>query len=83
MDIEIYVMKYKKDNKTKKLRILGESFVIINKNKGKLIINNKKSPLKSDISINNNNLKKIKMVLIKNAYNKSYLFKNCESLESF
>ena len=35
-------MKYKINNKIKKLRILGEDFVKNNRNKGKLIIKNKK-----------------------------------------
>ena len=82
MEIEIYKMIYNLKNKVNKMKILGEYFIINNKNKGKLIINNKKIPLKSEISINNINQNKIKMVLNKNAYNKSYIFKNCESLES-
>ena len=75
MEIEIYKMIYNLKNKVNKMKILGEYFIINNKNKGKLIINNKKIPLKSEISINNINQNKIKMVLNKNAYNKSYIFK--------
>ena len=65
-----------------KIRILGENFCRNNKNKGKLIINNKKSELKEFINIENINKEqiKIKMVLNKNLYNKSHMFKDCKSL---
>ena len=83
MDVEIYKMTYKK--RKNELVILGEEFVINNKNKGFLIINNKKNKLNSKlaISINNFTQEKIKMILNKNIFNKSYMFKNCESLEYF
>ena len=66
----------------RKLRIIGENFCRNNKNKGKLIINNKKSEIKEFINIENINKEqiKIKMVLIKNLYNKSYMFKDCKTL---
>ena len=65
-----------------KLRILGEYFCRNNKNKGKIIINNKKYYLKEFIEIKNMKEKriKIKMVINKNLYDKSYMFKDCESL---
>jgi len=65
-----------------KKRILGEYFCRNNKNKGKLIINNRKSDLQEFIDIENNNEKqaKIKMILSKNIYNKSCMFKDCISL---
>ena len=44
MDIDIYKMKYKFEKSINYL-ILGEEFVKNNKNKGKLIINNKKYSL--------------------------------------
>ena len=85
MEVEIYKMIYNisksikdKDN----LRIIGENFVINNKNKGNIIINNKKERIKSIIPINNLKLIKIKMVLNKNIYNFSCTFKDCELLES-
>ena len=71
------------NNKNKvKLRILGKYFCRNNKNKGKLIINNKKSELKEFINIENIKKEqiKIKMLLNKNLYNKSYMFKDCKSL---
>ena len=66
----------------RKLRILGEHFCRNNKNKGKLIINNKKSEIKEFINIENINKEqiKIKMLLNNNLYNKSYMFKDCKTL---
>ena len=65
-----------------KKRILGEYFCRNNKNKGKLIINNRKSDLQEFIDIENNNEKqaKIKMILSKNIYDKSCMFKDCISI---
>ena len=63
-------------------RELGKDFEKNNRNKGKLIINNKKYPIESVIQINNINQNYIKMVIIRNIYNKSCMFKNCELLES-
>ena len=65
----------------RKLRILGEYFCRNNKNKGKIIINNKKSEIKEFINIENINKEKIKikMLLNKNLYNKSYMFKDCKT----
>jgi len=87
MEVEIFEMIYKISKSVNNLRILGETFVKNNKNKGYIIINNKKEKIKSFITINNlKNLKqnkiKIKMILIKNIYNISCLFKDCELLES-
>ena len=64
------------------LRILGNYFVRKNKNKGRLIIYNKKSNLKDIIQIDDikENILKIKMILNKNIYNKSYMFENSTSL---
>ena len=42
MEVDIYKMLYKIKNTNINLRILGDIFVRNNKNKGKLIINNKK-----------------------------------------
>ena len=49
MDVEIYKMTYKK--RKNELVILGEEFVINNKNKGFLIINNKKNKQNSKLAI--------------------------------
>ena len=61
---------------------MGENFCRNNKNKGKLIINNKKSEIKEFINIENINKEqiKIKMLLNNNLYNKSYMFKDCKTL---
>ena len=47
MEVEIYKMIYKRSNNIKELKILGENFVKHNKNKGNIIINNKKEKLKN------------------------------------
>ena len=85
MEVEIYKMTFKKRNNANELIILGEEFVKNNKNKGFLIIDNKKIKLNSKYDISNVNFsqKKIKLVLNRNIYNKSCMLKNCESLESF
>ena len=85
MEVEIYKMTFKKGNNANELIILGEEFVKNNKNKGFLIIDNKKIKLNSKYDISNVNFsqKKIKLVLNRNIYNKSCMLKNCESLESF
>ena len=83
MELEIYKMLYKKENDDNyNLRILGNIFVKNNKGKGKLIINNKKQAIKEFIntqSINTDKIK-IKILLSKIIYNKSYFFKDCKSL---
>ena len=82
MEFNIQTMLYKKEKNSEDLRILGEYFCRNNKNKGKIIINNKKYYLKEFIEIKNMKEKriKIKMVINKNLYDKSYMFKDCESL---
>ena len=77
-------IKFKKEEKVEdyNLNILGYEFVKNNKNKAKLIIKNKKSPLMEFIKINENENNKIKisMVLSKDISNGSCMFKNCENL---
>ena len=53
-----------------------------NKNKGKLIINNKIFPLKGTIYIKDikSDEIKVEMLLNKDAFNKSYMFKDCSIL---
>ena len=75
-------MTYKIDKNIQKLRLLGKEFVKNNKNKGKLIINNKKVPLKDKISIKVIQKNQILMVLNEFINNRSYMFKDCESLVS-
>ena len=49
MELEIYKMLYNRVNNN--LRILGNNFVKNNKNKGKLIVNNKKQKITEFINI--------------------------------
>ena len=63
MDMEIYKMEYSIRNKTNKLRVIGENFMKNNKNKGKLIINNKKVPLYDIISFDYKEQTKIKLII--------------------
>ena len=82
MEFERFTMIYDQKKIKNNLRILGDSFVKNNKNKGKLIISNKKYNLKEFYSIDNINKDKIKIGLIYNKYifNKSFIFKNCKAL---
>ena len=75
----------KKENKSYNIKILDNIFVKNNKNKGKLIINNKKYKLKEFININEikNNIIKINMILSKELSNISHLFDNCYKLKEF
>ena len=82
MEIEIYKMTYKKEENKPDERVLGEIFVENNMNKGKLIIFNKKTELKSILEVEKIKNSKLKMVLSKDIFNKSCVFKNCESLVS-
>ena len=67
------------------IRILGHDFVKFNKNKAKLIINNKKNGLKE--FINNNKLTndkiKINILLSKDLSKVNNIFKNCIKLLEF
>ena len=80
INMELYSMTYKLEKNQTNLRILGKEFVNNNKNKGFLIIDNKKMHLKEIVQIKKS---KIYMMLNKNIYNKNCLFKNCNLLESF
>ena len=75
-------MTYKIENDQKKLKLLGEEFVKNNKNKGNLIINNKKVSLKDKIAIKEITKNKVLMILDEFVSNRSCMFKDCESLES-
>ena len=89
MEGEIYKMIYKINKKDDHLIILGKDFVKNNKNKGKLIIKNKKHVLKETIQIEDTiynifeNKIKIKMFFGKDISNLSYMLKNCELLLNF
>ena len=83
MEEEIYIMEYKISKSIKNLRILGENFVKNNKNRGNIIINNKKKSIISIISIDYLKKNKIKMIINKDVCNMSFMFKDCELLKSF
>ena len=81
--MEIYKLIYKKENNVKNVRILGETFMKNNRNKGVLIINNRKFHLKDKVSVNNINedIIKIKMILNRYTCNFSCMFRDCTNLE--
>ena len=81
--MELNKMIYKIEDNKNNLRVLGKEFVKKNKNKGKLIINNKKFSLNEMISVKDIIKNKILMILYENISNKSFMFKDCYSLESF
>ena len=82
MENERYMLHYeiKKYNNT--IKILGEEFVRNNKNKGRIIYNNKIYPLQSLFQLEDikSNKLKIQIILSKNCYKKSSMFKDCSSL---
>ena len=86
METEKCIMIYKIEENSNKLKILGDEFVRNNENRGKMIIKNKKHKIKEFIVIKNNNINdklKIRIILNKNLYNFSFMFKDCESLIKF
>ena len=85
MDSEKYRLIYNTDETMNNIKILGKEFVKNNKNKIKLIINNKRHILNEFITNNNIGINKIKikMISINPISNKSYMFKNCQSLIHF
>ena len=82
MEVLKYKMMYKISKHKNNIRILGNEFIKSNRNKGKLIINNKKQYFREFFHFENNNEKQlnIKMILSNDIYNVSYMFKECESL---
>ena len=84
-----FIVYYKPDeNNIKKVRILNkEVFIKNNKNKCKIIYNNKIYELKEyfediDINYNHKDLIKIKLIFIHNIIDMSFMFCNCSSLIS-
>ena len=82
MEVEVFKMIYKKEKAKYNLRIVGEAFKNNNRNKAKIIINNKKYSLDDVLSVEKVRQNKILMILSKNIYDKSCMFKNCELLET-
>ena len=84
METERYIMIYNIKNTKNNLRILGKEFVENNKNKAKLIINNKKYNLTEFNPVINYAKQelKINIILNQNNLNKSCMFMDCISLIS-
>ena len=88
MEMRRYQMKYKIE-KTKsynvQLKILDKIFVKNNRNKGKIIIENKKYYLKEFIQLNNFKKSELKIDILfnENISNISYMFNNSKSLKEF
>ena len=84
MEIERYTLSYEKNKNNGFTRLLGEEFVKNNKNKGRIIYKNKIYPLQGVFLLKNfmGDILKIHMLLSKNTYNKSFMFKDCSSLIS-
>ena len=82
---DIYEMTYKITKKDKKIRILGEKFVLRNKNRCHLIYQNKKYQLQKDLIIEVINIEKIKLKIIglSSVIDFSYMFQGCRTLVSF
>ena len=62
-------------------RIFGKPFVDNNKRVIKMIVNNKIIDLKTDISFNNIKKSTIKLIVLENIYDLSFMFYNCISLK--
>ena len=84
---EIYKLTYEINFEAelqKYVRILGRKFFEKNKNIGRMIINNKKMPLKDKIKLED--IKEmelmIKIIFFQRIQDKSYMFKECSSLLS-
>ena len=88
MEKERYTLIYKTNknyyDRKKYILILDKTFFKRNKNWITFIIDNRKIILREKIFVNNpiEDKIKIKMIINKKTYNKSYMFKNCEDLLS-
>ena len=85
MEFAKYRIKYEVQQSYKFLKILSKDFVKTNRNKGKLIINNKKYCLKEYNELNNFDEYELKINILfnKDISNLSCMFKNCYSLLEF
>ena len=85
MEFERYQLVYKIDHNKKYIRLLGEIFFERNKKYGNIFYNHKKFPLMEKFETSNLKKKELKIDLIfyKINYNKSFMFKDCDSLTSF
>ena len=65
-----------------KVRIFGRNFVKNNKNKCKIIIDEKKYEIKEELNINKEKIIEIKLIEINNITDMSYMFSGCSSLSN-
>ena len=87
MEVEKYSMVYQY-KKNMNLKIFGKIFVQNNRNKAKVILKNKNIKLaeiipKEKIKGNKSKEIKVKVILKKNHYDKSFMFNDCKSLKKF
>ena len=85
MEFERFVMLYEINwRDEEEVRIFGDEFVKANGNKAKLIFNNRLFPLFSILPFSEieegEETVKFEIILDKNVFNKSYMFKNCKYL---
>ena len=80
----IYNINKKNEENDDNIRIFGEEFVKNNKNKCKMIIDNKEYEISETYNIENynDNILEIKLKLIENVTNMSGMFSECKSLSS-
>ena len=85
MEFERYELVYKINKNETHLRLLGEEFYQRNKIFGHFIHNNRKFRLIEKVETKNikENKLEIELIFYKIIYNKSYMFKDCESLLQF
>ena len=85
MEFEKYELIYKIDHNKSYIRFLGENFFKRNHKLGKIIYENKKFPPMEKIETNilKKDIIKIDLIFYKIIYNKSYMFKDCDSLIKF
>ena len=80
----VYNINRKNEENEENIRIFGHEFVENNKNKCKMIIDNKEYEITENYNITNynNNKLEIKLKGIDNVTNMSYMFSRCSSLSS-
>ena len=82
MEYEKYTLYYDIKKNSDTIRLLGDYFARNNRNKGTMIYENKRYPLARLFQFEDfeDDMLTIKILLSKNCYNKSFMFKDCSSL---
>ena len=79
-----YILKYKLNESSNKIRIFGDKFVINNKNNFKILINNEEKELCEYYEYNSDKIMDdtliVKLFINKNLKDMSYMFYRCSSL---